>query len=198
MTWFSINDGPSRADQQVYDWGQELVKAAADASPEPAYDMSGMLYMAPSGYGLLSVPNALVRGVFSSLNDNGLELPPGPGGRLNAHITVFKPDEIKTLGGPDGLTERGKHFNYRVGGLVSVAPAGWTEMSKVWMLRVHSPELQELRRSYGLSSLPSNGKFDFHITVAVRRKGVLGRNDASKTLATAARPTYQEAAQQTN
>jgi hypothetical protein len=48
------------------------------------------------------------------------------------------------------------------------------------MLRVHSPELQELRRSYGLSSLPNDGKFDFHITVAIRRKNVLGRNTVSK------------------
>lgn len=179
MSLLAVLNGVTPANHACYVLGEQLVKYAAD--PLPAYDLAGMLYMSSTGYGLLSVPNALVRGVFDAMNETGVQLPPGPDGRFNAHITVFKPDEIKKLGGPNGLTERGKTFNYRLGGLVSVAPAGWPEVSKVWMLRVHSPELQELRRTYGFSSLPNNGEWDFHITVAVRRTGVLGRNDTSKT-----------------
>ncbi len=179
MALLATTDTPSRIDSDLYVLGASFVKEAG--IPEPAYSLAGMLYLSTSGYALLGVPNALVRGVYDSMDEAGVELPPsGSDGRLNAHITVMTPDEIKTLGGPDRLTERGKSFHYRIGGLVSVAPAGWPEMSKAFLLRIHSPELQELRRSYGLSSLPAEGKHDFHITVAVKRRGVLGRNETSK------------------
>jgi hypothetical protein len=83
-------------------------------------------------------------------------------------------------GGPDKVTERGKQFRYSIGRLMEVVPDGWADMAKVWFLKVHSPDLQALRRSYGLSSLPKDGKYDFHVTCAVRRKKVLGRNDSRK------------------
>jgi hypothetical protein len=160
----------------------ELVKMAGDATP--SYGMSGLLFHKNGGSGdwiMLKVPNALVHGCFAAMNESGIELPPsGPDEKLSAHISVIRPEELKAIGGPDKVTERGKQFEYRIGGLVEVNPNGWPEMSKVWFLRVHSPELQKMRRSYGLSSLPKNGEFDFHISIAVRRKGVLGRNQTSK------------------
>ncbi len=162
--------------------GEQIVKAAGDT--EVAYDMAGQLYASPSGWILLSVPNAIVRGVFASMRAPGIELPPQdskvPGSPLNAHISVFRKEEIEALGGVDKITERGQEFRYSIGRLKTVVPHGWAAMSRVWFLTVHSPELQDLRRSYGLSSLPNNGEFAFHITVAVRRKGVLGRNEKTK------------------
>ena len=183
MSILRTTDSFSQAYQHYCGLGAQLVKEAGDA--EPSYGMAGQLYHKNGSNGswiLLSVPNALVRGCFAAMSETGLELPPsGPGEGLNAHISVMRPEEIEALGGPDKITERGKSFSYRIGGLITVNPAGWAEMSKCWMLRVHSPELQQLRRSYGLSSLPKDGKFDFHITIAVRRKGVLGRNQTGKT-----------------
>jgi hypothetical protein len=186
MTAISIHDPEDYALRQVLliqGLAQGIVKAGADL--KPAYNLVGQLYHKKGGMGdwiMLSVPNALVRGVYAAMDEPGIELPPsGPEERLDAHISVIRPDELAALGGPEKITERGKQFKYRIGGLVSTAPAGWPDMSHVWMLRVHSPELQALRRSYGLSSLPKNGEFDFHISVAVRRKGVLGRNDKQKT-----------------
>jgi 8-oxo-dGTP pyrophosphatase MutT (NUDIX family) len=46
-------------------------------------------------------------------------------------------------------------------------------------VQVASPELAALRKSYGLSALP-NEDHPFHITVAVRRKNVLGPNEVAK------------------
>ena len=92
----------------------------------------------------------------------------------------MRPEELKQIGGADKVTERGKQFHYTLSRLYSVEPDGWSDMARVWFLRVHSPELQALRRSYGLSSLPNEGKHDFHVTVGVRRKGVLGRNATHK------------------
>jgi hypothetical protein len=174
----TATDGPPPWARAVFGMG---FKAAGDDPPEVAYNLSGTLYLSSSGWLLLSVPNALVHGVFAAMREPGIELPPGKGdGPMNAHISVAKPDEIEMLGGVDRISERGKQFRYTLGRLYSVDPEGWPEMSRVWFLRVHSPDLQELRRSYGLSSLPNSGKHDFHITVGVRRRGVLGRNDTAK------------------
>lgn len=182
MSLIQVQDGPSDATWRMYELGEKL---AADRTPTPAYCLSGMLYVKEGEmgtWGMLSVPNALVRGVFAAMDEPGIELPPsGSDGKLMAHISVFRPDELEMIGGADRLSERGKRFAYTLGRLVEVEPAGWPEMSKCWFIRVHSPELQTLRRSYGLSSLPNDGKYEFHVTVAVRRRGVTGRNDKSKS-----------------
>lgn len=177
MSVLAVSDGPSVADRLHYRAG--MLKAAGDATP--AYNLTGTLYKSESGWVLLQVPNALVRGVFAAMHEPGAELPPtGPDGKLNAHITVFRDAELEAIGGAAKITERGKQFKYSIGRLMSAEPDGWANMAKVWFLTVHSPELQALRRSYGLSSLPNNGEYDFHITVAVRKKAVLGRNDSRK------------------
>lgn len=182
MSILTVRDGPPRVDVAAYHIGERiggLYKEAAEA--EPAYNLAGTLYLSPSGYILLQVPNALVRGVFSAMHEPGAELPPsGPDGRMNAHVTVMHPEDLEAIGGADKVTERGKQYRYSIGRLMEVEPEGWPEMAKAWYLKVHSPELQALRRSYGLSSLPKNGKYAFHVTCAVRRKGVLGRNDSRK------------------
>jgi len=184
VTLISVTDVPSPAVRWFYELGYRLLTKQAADPPRPAYVLSGMLFHKQGENGdwiMLGVPNALVRGVFAAMDEAGVELPPsGPGEQLEAHISVMRPEELARIGGPDRISERGKRFRYRLGGLVEVTPHGWPEMSKCWMLRVHSPDLQRLRRSYGLTSLPKDGQFDFHITVAVRRKSVLGRNESHK------------------
>lgn len=182
MSLLRASDGPSVADRLHRQAGFLLAaaeKTAGDATP--AYNLTGTLYLSGSGWILLQVPNALVRGVYAAMHEPGAELPPsGDDGRLNAHVSVFRKEELDAIGGGEKVTERGKQFKYSIGRLMSVVPETWSEMNRVWFLTVHSPELQALRRSYGLSSLPNDGKYDFHITVAARRKGVLGRNDSRK------------------
>lgn len=159
--------------------GRRAVKHAGDAAP--VYNMAGTLYLADSNWIMLSVPNALVRGSFAAMHEPGVELPPpGPTGKLVAHITVIRPEELDVIGGPDKISERGKQFRYSLGRLKEVEPDGWPEMAKVYFLTVHSPELQALRRSYGLTSLPKDGEHPFHVTVAVKKKGVLARNAKAK------------------
>lgn len=155
-----------------------LFKQAGDAVNAPI--LSGRLVGSSSGWLLLEVPNALVRGVFDALDAPGAELPPSKGGGLNAHISVMRPDEIKQIGGIEKITERGLRFKYQLGGLREVSPDGWANMAKCWFLRVISKPLEALRKSYGLSALPNNGKYDFHATVAVRKKKVLQANPISK------------------
>jgi hypothetical protein len=178
MSLLGITDGLPAWMQAMYAFGKV---AAVDDPPQVAYNLAGTLQLSSSGWLLLSVPNALVRGIFDAMREPGIELPPsGTNEGLNAHVSVMKPREVTMLGGADKISERGQQFHYTLGRLYSVEPDGWPEMEKVWFCRIHSPALQELRRSYGLSSLPNDGKYDFHISVAVRRRGVLGRNEKTK------------------
>ena len=176
----SVTDEVPAAYRVAYEIGQ---KVAGDFSL--VHNMSGRFHISnhnDQNWGLLTVPNALVLGVHQAMDEPGIELPPDSTSlKLNAHITVMRPEEIAAIGGPDKLKhDRGKMFTYTIGRLVSMVPKGWKEMSKCWALRVISPALQTLRKSYGLTSKPNGGKFDFHITVAVRRKGVLGKNETGK------------------
>lgn len=161
--------------------GQDLVEKSAGTA-EVAYNLSGTLYLSSSGWLLLSVPNGIGLSVFKAMNEPGIELPPSPNnGPYNAHISVMSAKEVEALGGGQKINERGKQFSYTLGRLMSVdLPDGQPELAKVWFIKVHSPDLQALRRSYGLSSLPHNGDYDFHVSCAVRRKGVLGRNEIKK------------------
>lgn len=182
MSVLGVTDRPPVWAAVCFQMGNELVKSAGE--PEIAYNLAGRLQLSSTGFLVLSVPNAFVRGAFAAMAEPGVELPPpGPDGNLNAHVTVMQPDEVTLAGGADAISERGKQFHYTLGRVYSVEPDGWPEMAKVWFVRVHSPELAALRRSYGLSSLPGDGKHDFHITFAVRRRGVLGRNATAKGVA---------------
>lgn len=155
---------------------------AKTAGAVPAYNLAGTLYRSQSGWLLLSVPNAFVRGVFAAMREPGAELPPGHnGGPMEAHVSVMRPEELARIdGGADAVTERGKQFHYSLGRLAEVRPRGWPEMEKAWVVEVRSPELKALRRSYGLSGLPHNDQFAFHVTVAVKRRAVTTDADVVK------------------
>lgn len=139
-------------------------KSANDASP--VYDLAGRLYLSSSGWLLLSVPNAVLHGMFAAIDEEGLEKPGN-----SAHISVMNADEVSQIGA-NKITERGKPFRYQLGPVKVVKPKTWEGVSKVWYVTVYSPELKRLRVSYGLDALP-HGDWDFHITVAIRRSGVL-------------------------
>jgi hypothetical protein len=164
----------------AYGW---LAKSSKTASAE--YHLSGRLYLAKSGWLLLSVPNALVRGVFDAMSHAGAELPlagtmnvPNVDKELlNAHISVMTAADVEAIGA-NKINERGHSFKYSLGPVKELTPNSVDGVSKLWAIQISSPELSALRKSYGLSALPKDEPF--HITVAVRRKNVLRENDVSK------------------
>lgn len=149
----------------VREIGQLWTKSAAVA--EKSFSLTGILYLSQTGWLLLSVPNMFVRGAFDAIHEKAIELPLDENGRLNAHISVMSPDEVEEAGGADAITERGHQFSYSLGPLREVSPHDWRGVSKVWYITVDSPELRDLRRSYGLP--PLRRGFDHHITVAIRK-----------------------------
>jgi 8-oxo-dGTP pyrophosphatase MutT (NUDIX family) len=176
----------STAASPLYEIGNAhgwLSKSSKTAGAE--YHLSGRLYLAKSGWLLLSVPNALVRGVFDAMSHAGAELPlagtmnvPNVDKELlNAHISVMTADDVEAIGA-NKINERGHSFKYALGHVKEITPNNIDGVSKLWAIQIASPELSALRKSYGLSALPKDEPF--HITVAVRRKNVLRENDVSK------------------
>ena len=128
----------------VCDLAEAYVKEAGD--PRPIYCLAGALYLSASGWLMLSVPNALVRGVFAAMDEPGVELPPGSDGQaFGAHISTMRPEELAGIGGADKVTERGKTFAFTLGRLMAVEPDGWSDVETAYYVTVHSTELQELR-----------------------------------------------------
>jgi hypothetical protein len=154
-----------------------LLKTAG--TPSTTHSLAGKLYLSSTGWLLLSVPNALVRGAFDALDEPGAELPLRDG-ILAAHITVMSSEDVSKIGGADKITERGHQFRYTLGPVQEVKPKGQKDLSKVWFIKILSKELQDLRKSYGLSPKPEDGDHDFHITVAVRKTKVLQDNEVAK------------------
>lgn len=152
-------------------------KQASDA--EVAFSLAGRLYLSRTGWLLLSVPNAICRGAFDAMAEPGTELPlSDTTGQLNAHISVIHPDELSSVGlDPLRVSERGKQFHYTLGPVKTVVPHRWAGVERVWFIEVKSPELEQLRKSYGLSARPKDNQFEFHITFAVRKRGVFRPGD---------------------
>ena len=147
----------------------------------PVYALSGRLVLSKSGWLLLEVPNSVVHGFFAALHVPGIELPRHTDGSFNAHISVMRREEVDKIGAKN-ITETVRIFKYQVGELREVRPLSWDGVSKVWFLTVKSPELEMLRKSYGLSALPKKGDrtLSFHITVAIRKTKVLYENEITK------------------
>ena len=151
----------------AYFVAQHAVKEAAE------YHLAGRLYIAKNGWGYLSVPNALVRGAFDALDEQGVELPPSDGnGRFNASIPVFSPKEVEDIGGPNEISERGHSFKYTLGKVKQMSP-GQLDAGRIWAIEVVSPSLRNLRKSYGLSPKPKTDTHPFYIVIGIRRIRVL-------------------------
>ena len=174
MSLLSVNDQPSRDFLNVY---QQVL----DEEKRAAVQMAGLLQATKSGHLILGVPTALVRGVFDAMSEPGISMPTSvDGGALRAGIVVMTPSELESVGGAASVSERGKQYPYSLGELVEASARGWPGVSACWHLRVKSPELGKLRRSYGLPT-KVEGDSDFSIVIACRKSGVLSSNATSKT-----------------
>ncbi len=142
--------------------------------------MTGLLQVTNSGYLIIGVPTALVRGIFDAMNEPGISLPDSVDeGALRAGIVVMTPAELEQIGGSDHISERGKNFTYYLAGLKETQAVSWPGVSTCWHMKIKSPDLGKLRRSYGLPA-KVEGDSAFSIVVAVRKTGVLTSNTTSK------------------
>jgi len=118
----------------------------------------GTLVQKPDGFAYIKVDNRYIHDLFPLLHaDSYYKKPPyfrrdnSPG----AHISVVYADEkVK-------LKEVGQKFSFRLKNIIAVQPNPKTNYI---ILQVESPELENLRKSYGLG--PKLHGHEFHISVA--------------------------------
>lgn len=166
----------------LYQSGHALVCLSKSAATHPiTYSLAGRLVLS-DGWLVLTVPASLVQGAYSALHETGLELP------KQMSIPVMTPQELEHIGGADKVTERGKQYHYSVGHMRSHEPGN--DFSKVWYMKILSPELKKLRHSYGLGHYPKGESFQLQI--GYRRTGVLLPNEMSKVAACMQDPDWNE------
>jgi hypothetical protein len=132
MSLLSVTDLPDYRHLLLYDVLRDVEKRAE-------VKMTGLLQATSSGYLIVGVPTALVRGVFDAMHEPGISLPSVvDDGALRAGIVVMTPEEVSQLGGPNQIQERGKHFTYHLGNLEEAPAKGWPGVATCWHLRIKS------------------------------------------------------------
>jgi len=132
-------------------------------------EMFGVLKQAKDGFVYLDISNDIINGLFSILNSDDKEKPPYNLKSFNtvgAHISVIGTDEYNDNGIGE-IEELGEEINFNPNKFYQVNPESWDEMKKVYFLSVKSPDIEKIRKKYGLSK-KMNGH-EFHITFAVEK-----------------------------
>ena len=127
--------------------------------------LKGILKQTDDGYIYLSVSNDVIHGLFSLIDEENIEK--ALYGDIGAHISVMNEDEFEE---EIKIGEIGKEFVFKLGKFHSTEPDGWDEMERVWFITCISPELEKLRKKYGLPKTYKNMGHEFHCTIAIRKK----------------------------
>jgi hypothetical protein len=123
------------------------------------------------GFLYLEIPDEIVDGFFQLIPERGLDKPSAASKEdyVGAHISVMYSEETERLAKKKKrVREVGESFSYTLDKMYVTEPEGWDEVKEVYFITVQSPELEALRKKYGLSK-KLNGH-DFHLTCAVRKR----------------------------
>ena len=123
----------------------------------------GMLERGPDGYVYLKVDDAYVNNLFLLLKRAGLRKPSNFNSRsspIKAHISVMYKNEGNSVG---SIAELGQSFSFSPTKIVEVKSNG----KEYVILQVEAPELEALRKKYGLEEKLLG--HEFHITLAQKR-----------------------------
>ncbi len=132
--------------------------------------LKGILRKTKDNYVYLDISNNVINGLVSLIDYRGVEKPPYDLKSFNsvgAHISVIGTDEYED-NDLEGVKEIGQEFSFTFKDIKSTNPDGWDEMKKVYFVQVKSPELEKLRKKYGLPKLIDG--HEFHITIGVEKK----------------------------
>ena len=86
---------------------------------------------------------------------------------IGAHISVISGKEARSL---ESVEELGQEFFFILKDCIKVQPATWKAVDELYILVVEAPELDVLRKKYGLPPKPH----EFHITIGVEAKSIKG------------------------
>lgn len=152
--------------QAIQSLDNSLRKLASDAVDVV---FSGELRQTADGFVFVNVANSIFEGFLPLLGPE-VEQPPKNERHyddIGAHISVIKQKEVEE--NHIRFKDVGKKISYKMLGVQKVEdPDGWEEMEAVWLIPVYAPELEKIRKSYGLS--PKIKDHEFHITLGVQKR----------------------------
>ena len=125
---------------------------------------SGILKEKKDGFVYVKVDDRYIDSLLPILANDAYTKPPyfrredSPG----AHISVFYVSERGQAG---TIKEIGQRYSFRINGLAIIPK----KTQEYIVLQIASPELEQLRKKYGLSPLIQG--HDFHITIAKKKHG---------------------------
>lgn len=128
--------------------------------------LTGTLKRTDDGFVYVNVPNDIINGFYYALEHDETIQPPYRDPKysgIGAHISAFDSEEIKDR----DITEVGRRIDYRTKGIFHVDPERG-KMARIWAVEVESPQLEEIRKRYGLSPLLRG--HPFHVTFAILKK----------------------------
>jgi len=115
----------------------------------------------------VDVDDEYIHKLITFIQKDGFEEPPYfvNSDSVGAHITVMYEDEVKKYGIGE-IQECGEKIYFTPKECKIVHPPRWQEMDEVYFIVVEAPELDRIRKKYGLTKK----EYDFHITIGVKPK----------------------------
>lgn len=121
-----------------------------------------------NGFVYLDIPNEILDAFVKMISNRDVKHPKtvsDPKLYVGAHISVISEKETQRI--KRNIKEVGDVFPYTIGQLRTTKPKRWDEVDDVFFIVIYSPQLELLRKRYGLSR-KLEGR-DFHLTVAVKK-----------------------------
>lgn len=99
-------------------------------------------------------------------------------GPKGAYFALMLPQEMNSKKGLGKFKEIDQEISFIPTGVYSVQPEGWSEMERVWILTLYSPQAEAIRERYLLPSKIRS--HEFHIVIGVKRKNQFTKETAKK------------------
>lgn len=115
-----------------------------------------------SGFVYVKLDDSFIHKLIPFIQDEGFEEPPyfGDPALVGAHITVIYPSELN-----QEVEECGEEITFVPRECQVVRPLRWEGINEVYILVVDAPELDKIRKKYGLEKQT----YDFHVTIGVKK-----------------------------
>jgi len=117
----------------------------------------------------VDLDDAYIHSLLPFIQEEGFEEPPYfniPNG-AGAHISVVYPEEMQKYK-LNKIAECGKTIYFTLKTCKVVHPSTWKEVDEVYVIVVEAPELEKIRKKYGLPKQT----YEFHITIGIKPKHI--------------------------
>lgn len=138
------------------------------ASEDKLYPLQGRLVSTKSGHIALEIPKSIVQGVLDAISDVGIESEKTKAPK--AYVPIILGKEINNI---NKIKEIGHTFKYTINDVKAIT-SNSANINQIWIIKIKSQDLVNLRRSYNLTDYPNHICDDaFCIIIGIRFRNKL-------------------------